>query len=142
MVKEITPKEAILQDGRVIPFGMCVWSTGVGPTPFTNSLAFAKTARGRLAVDKYLRILPLVNNYDDETQDWRGDVLAAMLADPAARRRTVLGLLGRAREGAFAGICLDFEAFPAKSRDACPTKTVIRTSLRPRSAARNCGGTS
>lgn len=23
-----------LQDGRIIPFGLCVWSTGVGPTDF------------------------------------------------------------------------------------------------------------
>lgn len=23
-----------LQDGSIIPFGLCVWSTGVGPTPF------------------------------------------------------------------------------------------------------------
>lgn len=24
----------LLQDGSIIPFGLCVWSTGVGPTPF------------------------------------------------------------------------------------------------------------
>jgi hypothetical protein len=57
VVKEITAKEAILSNGRTIPFGMCVWSTGVGPTPFTNTLAFAKTSKGRLAVDRFLRVL-------------------------------------------------------------------------------------
>lgn len=56
-MKEVTATEAVLKDGRVIPFGVCVWSTGVGPTPFIDALGFAKTARGRLAVDRYLRVL-------------------------------------------------------------------------------------
>ncbi|PSC72864.1 internal alternative NAD(P)H-ubiquinone oxidoreductase mitochondrial-like [Micractinium conductrix] len=57
VVKEVREKSLELQDGRVIPFGLCVWSTGVGPTPFTLSLPFAKTPRGRLAVDDHLRVL-------------------------------------------------------------------------------------
>ena len=57
MVKELTAKEAKLSNGQAIPFGVCVWSTGVGPTDFINQLPFAKTAKGRLAVDKYLRVL-------------------------------------------------------------------------------------
>ena len=57
MVKELRPTEALLSDGRVIPFGLCVWSTGVGPTNFISSLPFAKTARGRIAVDEFLRVL-------------------------------------------------------------------------------------
>ena len=57
MVKELTPTEARLSNGEVLPFGVCVWSTGVGPTDFINNLPFAKTAKGRLAVDKYLRVL-------------------------------------------------------------------------------------
>jgi hypothetical protein len=40
----------------VIPFGLCVWSTGVGPTPFITSLPFAKTTAGRLAVDRCVRV--------------------------------------------------------------------------------------
>lgn len=31
------------QDGTVLPYGLCIWSTGVGPTPFSLSLPFAKT---------------------------------------------------------------------------------------------------
>ena len=57
MVKELTSKEAKLSNGEVIPFGVCVWSTGVGPTDFISNLPFAKTAKGRLAVDKFLRVL-------------------------------------------------------------------------------------
>ena len=56
-VKELRKNEAVLSTGEVIPFGVCVWSTGVGPTPFIDSLKFAKTAKGRIAVDKYLRVL-------------------------------------------------------------------------------------
>ncbi|EFN58862.1 hypothetical protein CHLNCDRAFT_140737 [Chlorella variabilis] len=57
VVKEVTEGELELQDGSRIPFGLCVWSTGVGPTPFTVSLPFAKTPRGRLAIDDKLRVL-------------------------------------------------------------------------------------
>lgn len=34
------------QTGEEIPYGLCVWSTGVGPTDFTTSLPFAKTPKG------------------------------------------------------------------------------------------------
>lgn len=40
----------------LIIFGLCR-STGVGPTDFTTSLPFAKTARGRIAVDDCLHVL-------------------------------------------------------------------------------------
>ena len=40
-----------------MPFGLCIWSTGVGPTEFTQSLPFAKTQVGRIAVDEFLRVL-------------------------------------------------------------------------------------
>ena len=46
-----------LTNGDVIPYGLCVWSTGVGPTPFISSLPFVKTSQGRLAVDNCLRVL-------------------------------------------------------------------------------------
>ena len=57
MVSELKASEAVLKDGTVIPYGTAVWSTGVGPTPFITALPFAKTARGRLAVDESLRVL-------------------------------------------------------------------------------------
>eukprot|EP00198_Chlamydomonas_reinhardtii_P009564 XP_001698901.1 mitochondrial type-II NADH dehydrogenase [Chlamydomonas reinhardtii] len=55
IVHEVTPREVVLKDGTVLPYGLCIWSTGVGPTPFSLSLPFAKTAVGRIAVDKYMR---------------------------------------------------------------------------------------
>jgi len=57
IVKQMNDKEITLTDGTVIPYGLCIWSTGVGPTPFTLSLPFTKTAVGRLAVDKFMRVL-------------------------------------------------------------------------------------
>ena len=61
MVKELTATEAHLSNGEVLPSGMVVWSTGVGPTKFTTSLPFAKTAKGRIAVDGIMRVLQHVD---------------------------------------------------------------------------------
>lgn len=57
IVKEVRAKELELKSGMVIPYGLCVWSTGVGPTMFSLSLPFEKTMRGRLAVNEQLRVL-------------------------------------------------------------------------------------
>lgn len=56
VVKNIDATAITLTDGTVLPYGLCIWSTGVGPTPFTTSLPFSKTRVGRLAVDQYLRV--------------------------------------------------------------------------------------
>lgn len=56
-MKELTADEAHLSNGDVLPYGLAVWSTGVGPTSFTTGLPFAKTARGRIAVDGEMRVL-------------------------------------------------------------------------------------
>lgn len=61
MVKELKEEEAVLNTGEVLSYGVAVWSTGVGPTKFTTALDFAKTARGRLAVDGHLRVLEHVD---------------------------------------------------------------------------------
>lgn len=55
IVKEVRRTELELKSGAVIPYGLCVWSTGVGPTMFSLSLPFEKTMRGRLAIDDKLR---------------------------------------------------------------------------------------
>ncbi|GBF90543.1 internal alternative NAD(P)H-ubiquinone oxidoreductase, mitochondrial-like [Raphidocelis subcapitata] len=57
VVRVVEPTSLTLTDGTVIPFGLCIWSTGVGPTEFTLGLPFAKTQVGRLAVDEQLRVL-------------------------------------------------------------------------------------
>lgn len=44
-----------LSDGSTIPFGVLVWSTGVGPTEFIDRLPLAKSKDGRLSIDGHLR---------------------------------------------------------------------------------------
>jgi NADH:ubiquinone reductase (non-electrogenic) len=56
-VKEVRPAELQLRDGSVMDFGLCIWSTGVGPTQFIESLPFSKTKVGRIAVTEQLQVL-------------------------------------------------------------------------------------
>ncbi|CAD7695202.1 unnamed protein product [Ostreobium quekettii] len=57
VVSEVTPQTLKLKDGDVLSYGLCVWSTGVGPTPFVSAMPFVKTSQGRLAVDDRLRVM-------------------------------------------------------------------------------------
>ncbi|KAK9817823.1 hypothetical protein WJX72_002730 [[Myrmecia] bisecta] len=56
-VKQVEPAQLTLADGQRLPYGLCVWSTGVGPTEFTTALPFARTPRGRVAVNDCLEVL-------------------------------------------------------------------------------------
>lgn len=51
IVKDVQPQKIILSDGTDIPYGLLVWSTGVGPSPFVKSLDIPKAPGGRY---KYL----------------------------------------------------------------------------------------
>lgn len=57
-VQEVTARHVLLDDGDSVPYGMCVWSTGVGPRRVTQLLdpaVFAKEDRtGKIAVDERL----------------------------------------------------------------------------------------
>lgn len=57
MVEAIEPGRVRLE-GRDEPLeaGLVVWAGGNAPVPFVESLDLAKTERGRLIVDKYLRL--------------------------------------------------------------------------------------
>ncbi|WOK96673.1 internal alternative NAD(P)H-ubiquinone oxidoreductase A2, mitochondrial [Canna indica] len=56
LVKDVQPKKVVLSDGTEVPYGLLVWSTGVGPSPFVRSLEFPKSPCGRIGVDEWLRI--------------------------------------------------------------------------------------
>ncbi|XP_031496055.1 internal alternative NAD(P)H-ubiquinone oxidoreductase A1, mitochondrial-like [Nymphaea colorata] len=56
VVKEVHPKKLLLSDGTEVPYGLLVWSTGVGPSPFVNSLNLPKSPQGRIGVDQWLRV--------------------------------------------------------------------------------------
>ncbi|KAK8349536.1 hypothetical protein V6Z11_A06G148900 [Gossypium hirsutum] len=47
VVKEVHPKKFILSDGTDVPYGLLVWSTGVGPSQFIKSLNLPKSPGGR-----------------------------------------------------------------------------------------------
>lgn len=61
-VSEVTARSVRLSDGTVIPCGLVVWSAGIAPRPFTQSLPFLKR-RGQLLTDRHLRVI------DGETKD-------------------------------------------------------------------------
>lgn len=75
----INDTEVMTKDGRVIPTGLVVWSTGVGPTTVTKALTCDKTKRGRISIDSFMRVLkdgkPIKNVY-------AGGDCAAMDSDP------------------------------------------------------------
>lgn len=47
VVKDVEPEKLILNDGTEVPYGLLVWSTGVGPSPLVKSLDLPKSPGGR-----------------------------------------------------------------------------------------------
>ncbi|KAK8697779.1 hypothetical protein V6N13_113916 [Hibiscus sabdariffa] len=56
IVKDVKPENLVLSDGSEVPYGLLVWSTGVGPSTFINSLGLPKSPGGRIGVDEWLRV--------------------------------------------------------------------------------------
>ncbi|XP_008800154.1 internal alternative NAD(P)H-ubiquinone oxidoreductase A2, mitochondrial-like [Phoenix dactylifera] len=56
VVKEVQSKNIILSDGTSVPYGLLVWSTGVGPSQFVKALNLPKAPGGRIGVDEWLRV--------------------------------------------------------------------------------------
>ncbi|GJN11357.1 hypothetical protein PR202_ga29541 [Eleusine coracana subsp. coracana] len=56
VVKNVTPTEITLSDDTRVPYGLLVWSTGVGPSEFIKSLDLPKSPGGRIGVDEWLRV--------------------------------------------------------------------------------------
>ncbi|KAJ4871886.1 Internal alternative NAD(P)H-ubiquinone oxidoreductase A2 [Raphanus sativus] len=56
IVKDVKPQKLILDDGTEVPYGLLVWSTGVGPSPFVSSLDFPKAPGGRIGIDQWMRV--------------------------------------------------------------------------------------
>eukprot|EP00124_Ichthyophonus_hoferi_P004172 Ihof_evm2s429 gene=Ihof_evmTU2s429 len=53
-VKEVRANEVELMDGDIIPYGVMVWSTGVGPSHLTKRLGLELSKDGRVAVNKHM----------------------------------------------------------------------------------------
>jgi NADH:ubiquinone reductase (H+-translocating) len=54
--KEIRPDTVVLMDGRTIPTHTAVWAAGIEPASLVDNLDAQKDHRGRLLVDKFLRV--------------------------------------------------------------------------------------
>lgn len=46
-VKDVQPKKIVLSDGTDVPYGLLVWSTGVGPSTFVQKTDLPKAPGGR-----------------------------------------------------------------------------------------------
>ncbi len=60
---KLEKNRAILNDGTEIPFGMVVWSTGLGPTIAVNNFNLPKDKTSRILVDDYLKVQGHENLY-------------------------------------------------------------------------------
>lgn len=55
-VAEVKKDRVILTDGKEIPCGLVVWSTGLSPRNFTKRLPFPKNKQHQLVTDEYLSV--------------------------------------------------------------------------------------
>ena len=62
-------------------------------------------------------VFPLVNNFDPITNEWRPELTAQFLADPAARQRFRSELMAFLATDQYKGLTLDIEAVPETSRN-------------------------
>lgn len=46
-MKNVQPKKIVLSDGTEVPYGLLVWSTGVGPSTFVQKTDLPKAPGGR-----------------------------------------------------------------------------------------------
>jgi peptidoglycan-N-acetylglucosamine deacetylase len=73
-------------------------------------LRFIRTTRPSL------RIMPLINNFISESMPWETEKLATTLATPATRARLISNLLDYVKREQFAGVNIDFENVPPRSK--------------------------
>lgn len=58
LVKEVRPTEIALGDGSLIPFGMAIWSTGIGATPLVQQLGLPMDRTQRLVTNERFAVDP------------------------------------------------------------------------------------
>lgn len=77
VVKEVHPKKIVLSDGTDVPYGLLVWSTGVGPSEFVKSLNLPKAPGGRYISSFFLQksrvrtfVFEVITKSTRAEQDW------------------------------------------------------------------------
>lgn len=77
-------------------------------------------------------IIPLVNNFNPESQKWDQRMLEKMLKTPQARRKTIKAILNLLLQNNYAGIHIDFENFSSEYQsDLEKFMQELALSLRP-----------
>ncbi|MER3524199.1 MAG: hypothetical protein C4326_09070 [Ignavibacteria bacterium] len=62
-VVRVTERAIVLKDGSMLEYGLLLWSTGNGPTPFVAQVQLPKDDRSRLIVDRFFRVKGYENIY-------------------------------------------------------------------------------
>ncbi|MGC8654688.1 MAG: FAD-dependent oxidoreductase [Candidatus Kryptoniota bacterium] len=60
-VIEVRKDSVVLRDGRIISYGILVWSTGIGPTKLAKDTTFLKDRLERILTDNFLRVIGTKN---------------------------------------------------------------------------------
>ena len=61
----------------------------------------------------HLRVMPVVNNFNPQTNTWKGEAAGRLLQSPTARARLIRNLKNYLAKGGYAGVVIDFKEIPA-----------------------------
>jgi NADH dehydrogenase len=56
-VKDVSPDNVLISDGRTIAAHTTVWAAGIAPPPFVGNLDLEKDHRARILIDRFLRVM-------------------------------------------------------------------------------------
>jgi NADH:ubiquinone reductase (non-electrogenic) len=62
-VIRVTGTQVTLKNRTTIPYGLLLWSTGIGPTPFVRQTPFPRDSRDRILVDSFFAVKGLDGVY-------------------------------------------------------------------------------
>lgn len=62
-VTRVEEKFIHLKDGSALPYGLLLWSTGNGPTPFIKNSSLPRDSRDRIIIDEFFQVRGIKNIY-------------------------------------------------------------------------------
>ena len=60
----------------------------------------------------HLQVLPVLNNFDPQSDTWKGEAVGRLLRSPAARAQLIRNLKNYLAKGGYAGVVIDFKEVP------------------------------
>ena len=94
-VKEIIGNSAHLSNGKIVNFGLCVWSTGVQQVKLISELNVDKARNGRLLVDSKLHVIDHLNDDDSKPRQPIANGTVFALGDCACDEKSPLPMLAQ-----------------------------------------------